>query len=234
MKHQLDIPVSEDSTTELVAMLAHDLRGSVTTIKGFSQLALRQCPPPPPLSVYLQAVVSESNRVAALIDDLVLLSQFENEPEQFRIAPADLGDVVSLAVQHSHELYSSRQVVVEPIETELPVWCDVQITGRALARLISTLLRYCSEKQPVTINATPGRDGILIGLSSMSTIASSRLPALQRALGTSGPAKDEGLSASGLGLYLGRRLIELQGGRVWIEQSLEDGVRFVVMLPQQH
>jgi len=233
MKNQLDTPFSTDPAAELVAMLAHDLRGSVTTIKGFSQLALRQCPPPPPLSAYLQAVVNESNRVAALIDDLVLLSQFESEPQLFRIGPADVREVLALAVQQSHELYAARQVVVEPIQTALPIWCDVQVTGRALMRLISTLLRYCSEKQPVTISATLGLDGPLVGLSSMSDITSSRFPALKRALGTTGSSKDEGLSASGLGLYLGRRLIELQGGRVWIEQSLEVGVRFVVMLPQQ-
>jgi signal transduction histidine kinase len=232
MKHQLDVLNSEDLSTELVAMLAHDLRGSVTTIKGFSQLALRQCPPPPPLSVYLEAVVSESNRVAALIDDLVLVSELEDEPELIRAVPIRLSALLSMAVERSQALYASRQIVVEPIGAESVAWCDRSLTEHALARLLSTLLRYCSDRQPVRISTARESEGLLIGLESSSETASSRLPALKRALVDRASSRGEGLNASGLGLYIGRRLIERQGGRVWIEQSLESGVRLVVMLPE--
>ncbi len=234
MKHQLDTLSLMDTTNDLIAMLAHDLRGSVTSIKGFSQLALRQYPTAPPLREYLQAVVNESNRVAALLDDLVLVTHYESEPSQLRPGPTELGGLISMAAQRSHELYSSRQIEFEPISTALPVWCDSHVAVRALVRLISTLLRYCSETQPVTLTATRGVEGPIIGISAFSQNAASRFAALQRAAGihTTTIPHDERLSASGLGLYLGRRLIELQGGRVWIQQSLEAGVQFVVALPE--
>src|SRR5579884_1322450 len=77
---------------DLIAMTVHDLRTPVTAIKGFSQLALRKKDLPPDVRPYLDMIVGETNRVSALIDDLVLLARLEQGEESVRLEPVDLSE----------------------------------------------------------------------------------------------------------------------------------------------
>ena len=74
---------------DLIAMTVHDLRTPVTAIKGFGQLALRQLDLPAAARLHLDMVVNETNRIAALIDDLVFLASLEHGDEVAHPAVVD-------------------------------------------------------------------------------------------------------------------------------------------------
>lgn len=221
------------ASDDLIAMIAHDLRTSITTIKGFSQLALRQTDATSPVTTYLEVVVHEANRIAALLEDLVLASEYERAPSLLQSTRIDLRHIATEATRRSNLLSRTSHSVIDPESANVTAWGDGAATERGLSRLISAAMRYSTNKCPVTISTRHGPGEAFVAVAVSVSANWNRLPALQRAIAVSDndTPLDATVEASGLGLYICRRLIEVQGGRVWIEQSPDVGIRFVVALP---
>ena len=214
----------------LIAMIAHDLRGQVTTIKGFNQLALRQTDQSSGIRDYLSVAIAEANRMASLIDDLVLCSQLDVH-STIRIQPVEVVEVLRAAIERMTRTGIVPDLIVETDANDLIARCDPNLTERALALLIGTAHRYQTRNAPMTIAIHRGNDETVIEVLSSSTMASDKLRALRRAAGVVDEGMADEISSSGLGLYICHRLIALQKGRVWIEEPLNRGTTFVIALP---
>jgi len=219
-----------EQTDDLVAMIAHDLRGPVTAIKGFSQLALRQPDLAPPVRTCLTITINEANRIASLIDDLVLLSRLDRGAA-ISTEHVDVAEVLQAAVERLSDVQLTTRVVLEERLAEAMAWCNPSITERAVALLIGTAQKYCVGSESIGIELRGGEDGVVVGIVPSHAVAAEKLPALRRVVGSAEAAPTDALTASGLGLYICRRLIELQGGRVWLDQAPTAHTCFLLMLP---
>ncbi|MGH2461205.1 MAG: sensor histidine kinase [Chloroflexota bacterium] len=214
----------------LIAMIAHDLRGQVTAIKGFSQLALRRAGPSSEVDGYLSVTIAEANRMAALIDDLVLFSQIEVQPT-IRVEPIDLREVLRAATERIEHLGIVPDLAVETEAESLVAWCDPTLTTRALALVIRTACRYQAGSGPLAITIRRERGETIVAVRSTSSLAADKLRALRRVIGVVDDDPADEISPSGLGLYMSHRLIARQEGRIWIEQSPDRGTTFGIALP---
>ncbi len=215
---------------ELIAMIAHDLRGQVTTIKGFSQLALRQADPSSPSRAYLSVAVEEANRMASLIDDLVLFSQLDVHPT-VRIEPTEILEVLRIAIERTRRLGVPSGLTVRAEATDLIAWCDPFLTVRALAQLLCTARRYQAKDLPIVVTVRQVEGDVVVEVLSASEMDGDKLRALQRVAGAMETNPNDDFSPSGLGLHICYRLIALQRGRVWIDQPPNRGTRFSIALP---
>lgn len=219
-----------DPDGDLMAMIAHDLRGPITAIKGFSQLALRRSDLSPQIRDCLTVTINEANRIASLIDDLVLLSELRHR-WNLHIRKVELSVVVRAAIQHARALEIPIELVLDSA-AETKALCDPVITERAMTLLIGAALKYCVRSDRITIRLDPTGDDVVIGVVPSGDVLSEKLPMLRRVIGTAGPAPTDELSPIGLSLYICRRLIEKQEGRVWIDQPPAARTRFMVALPR--
>jgi len=213
---------------DLVAMIAHDLRNPVTAIKGLSQLALRQPELPPPTRLCLERVLVEANYVAALLEQLVLLHAVEHgSPPVPR--PTRIDGLITSAIEQVARL-GVKTIWHPPARSSTRVvQCDPSITGSALAMLIGWIARS-ADGSPVEIIARSGRETMTIaltprGLPAVGRTASARPARGQESEGT--PSRHTG----GLELFIGRRLIQIQGGAVRSEAIAGTRVRLAVTLP---
>ena len=224
-EHQID---------DLIAMIAHDLRSPITAIKGFSQLALRQSDISPQVRNCLEVTINEANRLASLIDDLVLLSQLDHRPI-IHAQRADISAVLRAAIRRLTFLDTATELVVDRDAKDVVAWCDPVLTERAIALLIGTARKYCAGSELITVHLHRADDRVgdrvIVEVLPSSNVVADKLPALRRAVGVVDETATEDLSPSGLGLYICRRLIEMQGGRVWLDQPTDARTRFVTMLP---
>lgn len=214
----------------LVPMIAHDLRSPITAIKGYSQLALRQSELAPEVRSCLTITINEANRIASLIDDLVLLAQLERRPS-IRGESVELSTILESATRQARSLDAKLELVIARDPAGPTAWCDAVITARALALMIGAARKYCSGSDSIAIEAYSVADGALIQVLPNSRVARGKLADLRHVVGTSEERDADELSPSGLGLYLCRRLIELQGGQAWIDQPEFGSTRFGITLP---
>ena len=220
----------QSQIAELIAMIAHDLRGPITAIKGFGQLALREADLPPQVRGYLTVTIREANRVASLVDDLVLFSQLDHYPA-IRSEPTEILEVLQAAIERSKCLDAAIDVVIENDARGALARCDPMLTERASELLIATVRKYSAPSGSIAIRLRYANDRVIVEVLPGSNLESEKLRALRRVAGAAEEGPADELNPSGLGLYICRRLIELQEGRIWIDQPPNLGTRFMIILP---
>ena len=82
------------SAQDILPLITHDLRQPVTAIKGCSQLALRQLDASPRVNHLLSTIVEEVNHLAALLEDLALVSRIERGLLPIPAGSVNLGELV--------------------------------------------------------------------------------------------------------------------------------------------
>lgn len=221
MKQSLksDDPLAQD----FIAMIAHDLRTPVTAIKGFGQLALRQGGGAPQMNLYLKTVISEANRIAAMVDDLVLVSGIDDGSIVAARARMDLGPLLTALTESMAAMEIPVRVL--PGSPAVSARGDRRLTERAVANLVRLALKHCRAHAPVYLAASGG--------PTDATILVTTHPEVILSGGCDAPAPtalDLRDTSRGMSAYIALILIEAQGGHLAIE-SLGDGICFRVALP---
>lgn len=205
---------------DLIAMIAHDLRTPVTSIKGFSQLALRQREMSPQLTQYLKTVVSEANRIATMVDDLVLVSGIEQgvvEPNLSRVELSPFLDALASAS-------TSKEVPVEVASDPgtIKVLADPQMLERVFANLIRLALKYCHKGDSVCLGAQ--------GSSQDSIIWVATHPGRVDDLNEEEGFPSETYYPRGMSSYIASLLVDALGGTLHT-QAFASGIRYEIHLP---
>lgn len=212
-------------------MTVHDLRTPVTAIKGFSQLALRKKDLPPDVRPYLDLIVGETNRVSALIDDLVLLARLEQGEESVRRARVDLAERLDAVARNLGRSGLGGRIAIQPTSTMPPAECDPALLERAIANLVRYALKFAHEDEAIALAVEPGPRGPAITVASraMRPDAPSAAPSNGATPGADDRTSDD-WEPRGLGTYIAGKLIEIQPGELWIDALEGGGVRFSVIL----
>jgi signal transduction histidine kinase len=215
----------------LVGMLAHDLRTPLSVIGGFADLLRRRGDRLDP-SVWaesLDAIVRSVAQLNDLIDGVVAVARGGGGPDG---AHGNV-DLVGLA----HEVVASvvppeRRASVQVVAAGgLPFAnADRDLTWRVIANLVANAVKHSPGDAGVDVEIGPGRAGELeVRVTDRGTgIAEERLPGLFGPFAPTTPVDSEG--GWGFGLYIARRLVEEQGGRIEVRSTLGLGSTFLVTL----
>jgi K+-sensing histidine kinase KdpD len=224
-----------DPTFDLIPLIAHDLRTPITAIKGLSQLALRRPNLPAPTAQYLTAVIDEANNIAAIVDDLVVARRLEHGETKLMRRKVDLWALLRELVEAPAVLDGTppRPVVVS-VSKPVVADCDPSVLLRAVRQLVKVASQHVRASESVSIGVHEMHDRAEISIAPLSNLTTA--PPLN-----GGPRLDpgdlaeyhdfEGFAVPNLSIYLAAKLIEVQGGQVWCDESPTVGAGFHVVLP---
>ena len=211
---------------EFLAMASHELRNPVGTIKGYAQLMRRR-------GTYNQqavdAIVSQADQLARLIEDLLLASQIAAERLTLRTEEFDLVAGARAAV--TNQRVNRAAIHLEAPAEPLVVSADRQRLGQVLTNLLTNAIKYSPRDTDVVVRVGRAGDAARIQVSDRGMgIPPEALPHLfDRFYRVAGAAEQaQGL---GLGLYITRRIVEAHGGSIEVESEPGKGSTFTVALP---
>ncbi len=232
----------EQAKSDFVSFVAHEMRSPLTTIAGFSSMMHRtegsQAEPNPQRLRFLGLIHDESERLKRLINSLLDVSRIEaGHSIEIHVEAWDFGPVALRAIE-SQRVYSSRHRIVSQWPEALPpVRADRDKTTQVLINLLSNAMKY-SPGGAVTVEASVTSDGkyLQVGVSDEGPgIAPEqqkrlfeRFGRLSNPVGMGERAKPSG---TGLGLFLSKHLVELQGGTMRVESEVGRGAIFFFTLP---
>jgi signal transduction histidine kinase len=227
---------AEAGRRELVAWVSHDLRTPLAGLRAMAE-ALEDgvVSEPDQVARYHATMTRETERLAAMVEDLFELSRIHSGALRLRLDPLPLADVVSDAIASARPLAASRRVRIEAAESG---WPTVLASEPELARVVGNLLvnsvRYTPPDGTVRVDAGRDRDEVWLAVSdSCGGIPEADLPRVFdvafRGERARPPAAGTG-SGGGLGLAIVRGLVEAHGGRVHAHNT-GAGCRFEVRLP---
>jgi signal transduction histidine kinase len=214
---------------DFLAMTNHELRTPLTTILGYTTMLHRRwgsLPDEYKLNAVLQ-IAQQSERLRALVEDLLTISSAQAGALQIEVEPVGLAALVEEVTDH---LLPAVEVT-NGCPDDLWVLADRRRLGQILTNLLSNARKYGAP--PFAVEAVE-EDGsvVLKVIDAGSGVPPAFVPRLfdkfsQVSVGASRTAE-----GTGLGLAIVRQLAEAQGGDAWYEPHTPQGSRFCVRLRQ--
>src|SRR4051794_5294476 len=230
-----ELAVVSRHKSEFLASMSHELRTPLNAVIGFSEVLLDRLfgDINPRQEEYLEDIRNSGLHLLELLNEILDLSKVEAgrmelEPAPFSV-PDALRQTVSLvrerAAQHGISLDVTVGEELGEIESDLLRFKQV------LLNLLSNAVKFTPDGGQVRVAAVAVGDELRVSVSDTGI----GVPPEDRERifesfqqGRRGTAKEEG---TGLGLTLCRRIVELLGGRMWLETSVGIGSTFGFALP---
>ena len=218
---------------EFLAMVSHELRTPLATVRG-SVSALLDEPSglhPAEMRQFHQIIFEQTERMRALIADLLDVARIETGTLSISPAPTDLAVLVG-EVGSAFRIGGHRHNLSIDIPADLPwVMGDRSRIVQVLGNLLANAARHSPLASTITVSAAPGDLHVAVSVSDTGRgIPAERLPDLFRKF--SRIESDEQTGDTGLGLAVCKGIVEAHGGRIWAESDgLGLGTRFTFTLP---
>lgn len=218
--------------SEFVANVSHELKTPLSLVRMFSEMLLSGRAGPEKQKKYLEIIVGESERLTALIDNVLDFSRVERGRESYDFRKAELVDTISRAVdicgpraeQQSVELSFSTDVSKEA-RTRL----DERSLEIGLVNLIDNALKYAKGTPRVEVSLTLVRHHYQICVRDFGPGVPEQQSrrVFERFVRGDHPSGDRG-RGSGIGLALVAQIARAHGGKAWVENAEPQGARFIL------
>ncbi|MGH3078606.1 MAG: HAMP domain-containing sensor histidine kinase, partial [Gaiellaceae bacterium] len=221
--------------SEFLANMSHELRTPLNAVLGFSQvlrdelfgeLNERQ-------KGYVDDIHSSGNHLLSLINDVLDLSKVEAGQVELEIAPFSLQEALERGVVMVRERATKdgvRVTLADSPEVDL-VAGDERRVRQVIFNLLSNAVKFTPAGGSVDVRAMQvnGEVRISVADTGPGIAAEDRERIFEEFQQTeAGLEQREG---TGLGLALSKRLVELHGGRIWVDSELGAGSTFTFTLP---
>jgi len=221
---------------DFVANVSHELRTPVTSIKGFVETLLDGAMNnPQELQRFLQIVAAQTDRLNAIIEDLLTLSRIEQEAEKAEIALSfgSIKAVLQTAIEVCRPKAANKEI-------ELDLTCDDALQApinpplleQAIINLIDNAIKYSPPGQSVHIEADCDGGEVRVQVRDHGCgIGREHLPRIFERFYRVDKARSRTLGGTGLGLAIVKHIAQAHHGRASVESVLGQGSVFYIHLP---
>ncbi|MBI2952808.1 MAG: PAS domain S-box protein [Chloroflexi bacterium] len=225
----------ERQREEFISVVAHDLRGAMTPIRGYADYLMRPGTREAlPFNVQqaLATIATNSRRMERMISDLLDVSRIEARRLALIKRQVDIPGLVRDIVQRSRETTRGHRVRLQIVGPIPPVEADPDRVEQVLGNLLSNAAKYSYPGAPITVDISPGAGEVMISVTNLGQgITSEDQNKLFTRFHRTRRAQEEKVPGLGLGLYIARGLVEAHGGRIWVESEPDKYATFRFTLP---
>ena len=228
----------ENLRREFVANVSHELKTPVTTIKGFTETLIEGAKDDPEdLDRFLEIISRQTDRLAAIIDDLLTLSRLESAPrsEVLALDWHDLCHILNSCEEICHARAEEKQIMIHVrCAKPTPVLVDNSLLTQAIVNLIDNAIKYSQERTSVTVQGSMDANHILITVTDEGPgIQDIHLPRLFERFYRADKARSRKLGGTGLGLAIVKHIANVHQGEVDVISKVGTGSTFIIRLPRQ-
>ncbi|MEK7862821.1 MAG: HAMP domain-containing sensor histidine kinase, partial [Chloroflexota bacterium] len=216
--------------------MSHELRTPLNAIIGFSDVLVDRIfgPLNEKQEEYLRDVRSSGGHLLALINDILDLSKVEAGKMELDPTTFSLPALVDATIGMVRERASRRGIrLTTALEEAPPVVADERKVKQVLLNLLTNAIKFTPEggEVHVAVARTPAAVQVSVRDTGVGIASSDQARIFEEFAQTKhGRQAAEG---TGLGLTLTKRIVELHGGRIWVESTPGQGSTFTFTLPHQ-
>lgn len=220
--------------TAFVQNISHEIRTPLNAIVGFSQLIADTTSyiSPENRQKYSQIILTNSNVLTSLVNDVMDIAQIENGEQTFNPLPVNINHICREAVTMIDEESSHPDVVVS-FTTDVPnnfsINTDPVRLRQILNNLLNNAMKFTDEGNVnlhVSLSERFGDVAFIVTDTGIGVPPDKAEVIFERF-----KKLDSFKPGVGLGLHISRLIANLIGGRLYLDTNYEKGARFVLLLP---
>lgn len=157
---------SETRVRQFVADASHELRNPLASIRGYAELTRRERDEVPPTTAHaLARIESESNRMSALVEDMLLLARLDTGPNYLTLRPVPMNELVANAVSDAQAAGHDHEWELSLPETEVVASGDAFRLHQVIANLLSNARTHTPAGTNVRTSLTAEQGQAVISVS---------------------------------------------------------------------
>ncbi len=215
---------------DLIALLAHDFKGPLTTVIGFTELLEQHAVEGEEADAACRTILQSAARLTKLADDTLGLSRVEQGDLNLDADPINLAALVADAAE---PFLSEREIRVRIEAQEPVVRGDSARLRQVLENIIGNAVKYSPDGQPVDIAVKENERSVRVSVSDSGIgIPANEMKLMFERFRRGSNAKRSNIKGTGLGLYLAKTLVERHGGTIQVRSIIDRGSEFTIVLPR--
>jgi PAS domain S-box-containing protein len=225
----------ERARSDFVATASHELRTPLAAVYGAARTLRRTdiVIPAEQHDRFLEIIVSETERLTAIVSQILLAGQLEDGRVDVATAATDLTPLAESALDSARLRAPERiELRLEQNGTPAVALADEDKLRQVLVNLLDNAIKYSPDGGDVTVElaGTHGRVRLTVRDCGLGIPLGEHERIFEKFYRLD-PALTRGVGGSGLGLFISRELVSRMGGSLTVRSQPGDGAAFVVDLP---
>ena len=217
--------------TEFLSIVSHEFRTALTGIQGFSELIRDGGLEADEVRAYGGYIFNDADRVNRLIGDMLDLDRMESGRMSIRTADVDINEVLSDAIARAG---SSPTVDFKAdLDPRLPIVAgDRDRLVQVVSNLVNNAVKYSPDGGTVTLSSRSEGGFALISVTDTGVgIPPEEIGHVFERFRRVRSGAAQSIPGTGLGLTIVKQIVEMHGGKIWVESAVGHGSAFHFTLP---
>jgi two-component system phosphate regulon sensor histidine kinase PhoR len=220
---------------DFVANVSHEFRTPLTAIQGFAETLLAGAiDDPQNRTRFLEIILEHSRRLARLTEDLLMLSKMDAERLELEIRRLSVSQLIESCLETAQRRAAEKDLRISVNAGQrLP---DIAGDRRRLAEVLQNLLdnaiQYTLPGGQIVLSAVAGDEEVILTVSDTGIgIPQADQPRIFERFYRVDVARSREAGGTGLGLAIAKHLVEVHGGRLWVDSEVGQGSQFHFSVP---
>ncbi|NLA32446.1 MAG: HAMP domain-containing histidine kinase [Mollicutes bacterium] len=228
-----ELKVTDDLRRDLMANISHDLKTPLTMIKAYAEMVKDiSCESPEKRTEHLNIIISETERLNTLVNDILELSKIQSSTQELEITKVDL-------VKEVENIINSYSIVKEVLDykfiLDMPkksvVMADKQKINRAIYNLINNAINYTGEDNTVYISIKEDKKTVTFSVKDTGKgIKKSEIASIWDRYYKNDKNHKRNLVGTGLGLAIVREVLESHNFKYGVNSKRNKGTEFYFII----
>jgi signal transduction histidine kinase len=220
--------------SDFVSNVSHELRTPLSLIRLYAEtLEMGRLTSPEKYQEYYCIIRKESERLTALINNILDFSRIEAGRKEYDFRETDMSELVHNTLDsYRYQLEQSGFQFEEKIDDVPPMRVDREAMARSLLNLVNNALKYSQDRKYIGVNLYRDNGSVKLEVVDQGIgIPHQEQQKIFEKFYRVGDPLVHNTKGSGLGLSLVRHIVQAHGGEVAVDSAPGQGSKFTIVLP---
>jgi signal transduction histidine kinase len=230
-----ELQTASQHKSQFLANMSHELRTPLNAILGYTELIVDRIygEVPQKISDVLERVQKSGRHLLGLINDVLDLSKIEAGQLTLGVSEYSFGDVVQAVVSAVESLAAEKKLrMTVDVAADLPIGQgDERRITQVLLNLVGNAIKFTEKGEVAVRVANSGGEFVVSVADTGPGIAEADRQKIFEEFQQVDSSPTRAKGGTGLGLAIARRIVEMHGGRIWVESTVGKGSTFFFSVP---
>jgi len=219
--------------TEFLSIVSHEFRTALTGIQGFSELIRDGGLEVDEVRAYGGYIFNDADRINRLIGDMLDLDRMESGRMSMRAGDVDINEVLTEAMARAGTAVASPVEFKADLDPRLPIVVgDRDRLIQVVSNLVNNAVKYSPDGGTVTLSTRSEGGFALVSVADTGLgIPPGEIGHVFERFRRVRSGAAQSIPGTGLGLTIVKQIVEMHGGKIWVESAVGHGSAFHFTVP---